>query len=208
MSAYEKIYLGWSNLKVVNYDETKKVKLGPAEYNSNAFQQLMVLLPDKELNFSIGDPYDGSYFYHSGSGNDLDNSMTREITLPAGPVSLNAKVRYDVEFEWDYAYLTVNDVNVHTNLSSADDPNGQNFGEGITGSSSGGWVDLTADLSEYAGQTVTLGFRYWTDGAVAEAGFGVDAISISGLPIDDAETEPGWTYNGHSFTILLQRLYC
>lgn len=200
MSAYEKIYMGWSNLKVVNYDETKKVKLGPAEYNTNAFQHLMVLLPDKQVDFSIGDPYDGSYFYHSGSGNDLDNSMSRDVTLPAGTVSLTAKVRYDIEFEWDYAYLTVNGVNVATNLSTASDPNGQNFGEGITGSSGGAWVDLTADLSAYAGQTVTLGFRYWTDVAVAEAGFGVDAISITGLPIDDAETEPGWYYNGFSRT--------
>lgn len=200
MSAYEKIYLGWSNLKVVNYDETKKVKLGPAEYNSNAFQQLMVLLPDKQVDFSIGDPYDGAYFYHSGSGNDLDNSMTRDVTLPAGTVTLNAKVRYDIEFDYDYAYLTVNGVSVHTNLSSADNPNGQNFGEGITGSSTGSWVDLTADLSAYAGQTVNLGFRYWTDAGVAESGFGVDAISITGLPIDDAETDPGWVYNGFSRT--------
>lgn len=200
MSAYEKIFLGWSNLTVVNYDETSKVKLGPAEYNTNAAQQLMVLLPDKQVDFSIGDPYDGSYFYHSGSGNDLDNSMTRDVTLPVGTVSLDAKVRYAIEFDWDYAYLTVNGVPVHTSLSSADNPNGQNFGEGITGSSEGNWVDLNADLSAYAGQTITLGFRYWTDGAVAEGGFGVDAISITGQPIDDAETEPGWTYNGFSQT--------
>ena len=46
------------------------------------------------------------------------------------------------------------------------------------------------------GQTVTLGFRYWTDGAVAGAGFGVDDIAITGLPTDDAETDPGWTYAG------------
>jgi len=200
MSALEKIMLGWSNLKVVSYDQKTKVKLGPAEYNTKAAQQLMVLLPDKQLDFMIGDPYSGGYFYHSGSGNDLNNSMTRDVTLPAGAVSLTAKVRYDIEFEWDYAYLTVNGVAVHTDLSSADNTNGQNLGEGITGSTSGAWVDLNADLSAYAGQTVTLGFRYWTDGAVAEAGFGVDDIAITGLPTDDAETEPGWTYVGFNRT--------
>ncbi len=198
MSAYEKLFLGWSKYKVVNYDQKADVKLGPAEYNTKWYQHLVVLLPDKEVTFSIGDPFGGSYFYHSGAGNDLDNTMTRDVTLPAGTVTLTAKVRYDIELDWDYAYLTVNGLPVHTDLSSATDPNAQNFGEGITGSTADNWVDLTADLSGSAGQTVTLGFEYWTDGAVAEAGFGVDDIAINGSVIDDAETEPGWTYNGFS----------
>ena len=122
------------------------------------------------------------------------------MTLPAGSVSFSAKVHYDIELDWDYAYLTVNGIAVATNLSSASNPNGQNFGNGITGSSGGNWVDLTADLSAYAGQTVDLGFRYWTDGAVAEAGFGVDEITITGLPTDDAESDFGWTFAGFDRT--------
>src|SRR5512138_380646 len=200
MSAYEKLYLGWSNYTVVNWDEKADLKLGPAEYNTREPQQLVVLLPDKQVSSFIGDPFSGSYFYHSGSGNDLDNSMTRDVTLPAGTVTLSAMVRYDIETDWDYAYLTVNGTPVHTNLSTNTNPNGQNFGEGITGSSGGNWVNLTADLSAFAGQTVTLGFRYWTDGAVAESGFAVDDIAITGLPTDDAESDPGWTYNGFILT--------
>ena len=196
MSAYEKLFLGWSNYQVVNYNQKAEVKLGPAEYNTQKAQQLVVTLPDKQLSSFVGDPFGGSYFYHSGSGNDLDNSMARNITLPAGTVSLTAKARYAIEQDWDYAYLTVNGVGVNTNLSSASNPYGQNFGEGITGSSGGAWVDLTADLSAYAGQTVTLGFRYWTDGAVAESGFSVDDIAITGQAVDDAESDPGWTYAG------------
>ena len=63
--------------------------------------------------------------------------MTRSVTLPAGSVSLDAKVRYDIELDWDYAYLTVNGTPVATNLSTGTNPNGQNFGQGITGSTSG-----------------------------------------------------------------------
>ena len=59
--------------------------------------------------------------------------MTRSVTLPAGTVTLNAQVNYEIETDWDYAYLTVNDVPVATNLSTNTNPNGQNFGEGITG---------------------------------------------------------------------------
>jgi immune inhibitor A len=197
MSAYEKLFLGWSNFKTVNYTDKANVKLGPAEYNTKWTQQLVVTLPDKEISTSIGAPYAGSFFYHSGSGNDLLNSMTRSVTLPAGTVSFSAKVRFDIEFEWDYAYLTINGTPVATNLSVPTNPNGNNPSlKGITGTTGGNWVDLTADLSAYAGQTVTLGFVYDTDEAVAEAGFGVDNISITGLPTDDAESEPGWAYAG------------
>ena len=72
------------------------------------------------------------------------------------------------------------------------DPNGQNFGEGIT-RYSGGWTALTADLSAYADEIVTIGFRYWTDVAVAEPGFMVDEIAITGQATDGAETDAGWT---------------
>jgi immune inhibitor A len=194
MSALEKLMLGWSNVEFVDYGEKKRVDMGPAEYNTTRTQQLVALLPDKQVDFHVGDPYAGSYFYHSGSGNNLDNAMTRSVTLPAGSVTLSAKVNYDIELDWDYAYLTVNGSPVHTNLSSATNPNGQNFGEGITGSSGGNYVDLTADLSAYAGQTVTLGFRYWTDVAVAQPGIAIDDIAITGLPPDGAETDPGWEY--------------
>lgn len=200
MSAYEKLFLGWSNYAVVNWDETAFLKMGPAEFNSADPQHLLVVLPDKQVDTFLGDPYSGSYYYFSGAGNDLDNSMTRDVTLPAGTVTLTAKVKYDIELDWDYAYLTVNGVNIPTNLSTNTDPNGQNFGEGITGDSGGAWVDLTADLSAYAGQTVTIGFRYWTDVAVANPGFSVDDIAITGLPLDDAESDAGWTYNGFTLT--------
>lgn len=86
--------------------------------------------------------------------------MTRSVTLPGGAVSLSAQVNYQIELDWDYAYVTVNGTPVVTNLSTNDNPNGQNFGSGITGNYGGNWVALTADLSAYAGQTVNIGFRY------------------------------------------------
>ncbi len=196
MSAYEKIFLGWSNYEVVGAGQSASVKLGPASANTKQAQQLVVLLPDKKVSTVIGSPFAGTKFYYSGSGNDLDNSMTRAVTLPAGAVSLSAKVRYDIEADWDYAYVTVNGASVATNLSTGTNPNGQNFGNGITGSTGGAWVDLTADLSAYAGQTVTIGFRYWTDGAVAEAGFSADNVAISGQAADGAESAVAWTYAG------------
>jgi immune inhibitor A len=200
MSAYEKIFLDWSNYQLVGPGQPASVKLGPASANTKQAQQLVVLLPDKTVVTHVGDPFAGSYFYFSGAGNDLDNRMTRSVTLPAGTVALTAKAKYDIELDWDYAYLTVNGTPVATNRSTSTNPNGQNFGNGITGSSGGNWIDLTADLSAFAGQTVVLGFRYWTDGAVAEAGFQLDNLAVTGLAADGAESDAGWTYAGFART--------
>ncbi len=212
MSAYEKIFLGWSNYEVVNYKQSASTKLGPSNANTKQAQQLVVLLPDKKVEFQVGDPYAGDYMYFSGSGNNLDNTMTRSITLGSGPITLSLQAKYQIETCWDYAYVQVSTdggntwTNVNTSASTTDDENGQNLGYGITGTSgspkvcdaSGNavWVPVTADLSAYANQTVQLRFRYSTDGAVAGNGLFVDDIAITGQSTDGAETDPGWTYNG------------
>ncbi len=198
MSVLEKVYLGWSDYAFVPYGKHASIKLSGATSSTKQDQAIAVQLPDKSVTFEVGAPYAGDWQYYSGNGNDLDNTMTRDVALPAGTVDFAAKVKYDIEDDWDYAYLTVNGTPVATNLSTTTNPNGQNFGEGITGSSGGSWVDLTADLSAFAGQTVTIGFEYWTDGAVAETGMFVDDISITGAATDGAETDPGWTYAGFS----------
>jgi immune inhibitor A len=195
MGAWEKFELGWLNYQVARAGQYSAHKLGPMEFNTKQAQAVIVVLPKKSVTTVIGIPYAGANFYYSGAGDDLDNSMTKSVTLPAVPVTLTAKVRYNIELDWDYAYLTVNGTPVQTNLSTTTDPNGQNFGYGITGVSNS-WVDLTADLSAFAGQTVTLGFRYWTDGNTGGFGFMVDNISINGDGPDGAEADAGWTFAG------------
>ena len=194
MGAWEKFQLGWLNYEVAYAGAKSQHKLGPMESNTKQAQGLFVILPKKAVTTDIGTPYAGTHFYYSGAGDNLDNTMTKSVTLPAG-ASLTAKVRYNIELDWDYAYLTVNGDPVETNLSTSNDPNAQNFGHGITGAS-GAWVDLTADLSAFAGQTVTLGFRYWTDINTGDFGFMVDELAVTGFPVDGAEASAGWTFDG------------
>ncbi len=198
-NAWEKFQLGWLNYVVAKSGKSEII-LGPAETTTQNAQALFVVLPDKEVTVQLANPYSGSYFYYSGAGDDLDNSMTRSVTLPGGAVSLSAQVNYQIELDWDYAYVTVNGTPVVTNLSTNDNPNGQNFGSGITGDSGGNWVALTADLSAYAGQTVNIGFRYWTDVAATEPGFMVDDVAITGQALDDAESNFGWAFSGFRAT--------
>ncbi len=198
LGVWEKFQLGWLNYEVARAGQKSDHKLGPAETNTKQAQGLFVVLPKKEVISHIGNPYAGGYFYYSGSGNDLDNRMYRQFALPAG-ASLSAKVNYSIEVDWDYAYLVVSTdsgltwTHLPTNLSTSSDPNGQNFGNGITGSSGGAWVNLTADLSAYTGD-VLLGFRYWTDVAVVDPGFMIDEIAVTGSATDGAESNAGWIF--------------
>ena len=80
-NAWEKYQLGWLNYEVAYAGQKSVHKLGPAEANTKQAQGLFVVLPDKEVTVQIADPQSGSYFYYSGSGNDLDNTMTRTVTL-------------------------------------------------------------------------------------------------------------------------------
>jgi len=200
---WEKFQLGWLNYEVAFAGAKSEHKLGPAETNTKQAQGLFVVLPPKAVTEEIAAPYSGEYFYYSGAGNNLDNMMYKAFTLGAGS-TLTAKANVQIELDWDYAYLVISTdggatwESVETNLSTTDDPNGQNFGFGITGNS-GGWVDLTADLSAYTGD-VLLGFRYWTDVAVVEPGFMVDDIQVTGYPLDDAESDAGWTFDGFRLT--------
>ena len=201
---WEKFQLGWLNYEVAFAGEKSGHKLGPAETNTKQAQGLFVVLPPKEVTEQIADPYSGDYFYYSGAGNNLDNFMYKAFTLVPGS-SFSAMVNVAIEYAWDYAYLVVSQdggatwESVETNLSTSDDPNGQNFGYGITGSSDGNWIALTADLSAYTGN-VLLGFRYWTDSYVVEPGFMVDDIQVTEYPLDDAESDADWTFAGFSLT--------
>jgi immune inhibitor A len=197
MGAWEKFQLGWLNYQVARAGVKSVHKLGPMEYNTKQAQGLFVILPKKTVVTNVGTPYAGSNYYYSGAGDNLDYLMYKQISLPGGG-TLSAKVKFDIEMDWDYAYLVYSRDNgatwtgLSTNLSTTTSPNSQNFGYGITGSSGKKWVDLTA--AELPAGDFLLGFRYWTDTNTGGFGFMIDDISINGEAPDGAETDAGWTY--------------
>jgi len=192
MGAWEKFQLGWLNYQVAFAGAKSEFKVGPAETNTKQAQGVFVVLPQKPVTVHISDPYEGSYFYFSGSANNLKNQMTKAFTLGAG-ATLAAKVNYGIEEGYDFANVIVSTdggatwQTVPTNLS-----NSTVEANGIEGFS-GGWVDLTANLP--AGN-VLVGFRYTSDGGVNYDGFMVDNLQITGYALDGAETDTGWTNIG------------
>lgn len=160
-------------------------------------------LPDKEN--IIVTPTSGQYAYHGGSGNNLRNQMYMPLDLSsASSASVSFKAWFDIEADWDYGYVMVYNLATDTtepvagNITTNSNPNGQNFGNGITGQS-GGWVDASFDLSAYAGQQVYLMFYYWTDGYVANPGLYIDDVQVSvdaNSSADNAEGAGLFTLDG------------
>ena len=155
------------------------------------------------------DPVSGRYMWWSNRGDSSFSTLTREVDLSGvESATLSYRAWFHIETDWDYAYVMVSTDGGETwttlpGTSSTDrDPNGSNYGHGITGRSGGHrepvWVEETVDLSDYAGQTILLRFAMVNDEGVHEEGFVIDDIAIPEIGFfDDVEDgENGWTAEG------------
>lgn len=127
--------------------------------------------------------YSGSWSYYSGAGDNLRNSITTQqpILVEAQSDTFTFWTYYEIETDWDYAYVEVSDddgdtwTTVEGNITTASNPNGNNRGHGITGFSPG-WVEAIFPLTNYMGQELFLRISYVTDAYVQEVGIYVDEI--------------------------------
>ena len=186
MGAWDKMVLGWSDLATVRIPaEEDTVKLGPAEGSSTAGAQALARrsaqlppgrhrvpirrAPTRTTTTRVRATY-------------IETTMRRSL-------GWRARCRHDPDVpcqlrhraDWDYAYVEYSDDDGATWQSPGRQPvdldrtrTARTRASGITGTS-GAWVDGTYTLP--AGAT-DIGFRYWTDGAVAQKGFAVDSIQV------------------------------
>jgi len=152
------------------------------------------------LNMS---PYSGNTCWWTNHGDSIDSTLTRTLDLRSvNSATLKYWVNYDIEEFWDYTYLMVSTDDgetwniVDTSLAVGHDPNGNAYGAGLTGVSRG-WLQDSADLSEYAGQQVLLRLEYITDDAVFSKGACFDKFEIAELDwSDDTSSVGDWVTNG------------
>jgi len=199
-------WLTGSYIHVDDIDETGvELLLDQASTKGINNDVLMIGLPNKEEITNI--PYSGTFEYFSGKGNSLNNYMLTNLDLTqATSAKINFKTWYQIEEDWDYASVGIYSlgewISIEGNITTVEDPFGQNPGFGITGSSNG-WVEAEFDLSQFIGQEIYVGFNYWSDGYVADLGFYIDDINISiddqTVLFDDAENDP--TFDMYGFTI-------
>lgn len=166
------------------------------------------------------EPYDGKYLWWSNRADESDTKLSRVIDLPSAEhITLDFWTWYHIEEDWDYAYVTVGTspsgsipeeldsdqiqwriLEDDTLKCTTSNPNNGNLGCGLTGKS-GGWQNLTADLTDYQGQEIVLRFEYITDAAVNQSGLALDNIKIEvdgdTIALEDAEDEnKAWIAEG------------
>jgi immune inhibitor A len=202
LGAWDKYMLGWLDAAVVQPHKSRTVKLRPAQTKGTNPNGAIVVLPDKKIRQNLGAPCAedcGDRYFYSDKGNELNNNMARAVD---GGGALTAKVKYEIEDGWDYAFLEASsdggdtwaEVETSETYEGSDESGLNPNGLGISGNTAGEWVDLTATVPE---GTNAIRWHYLTDGAFVLDGFQVDNITLDGETIGDAETEDeGWTYKG------------
>lgn len=192
-------------------DGTPYTLTGEGIHNADA---LRVALPAVKL---VDQVPSGVYAWHSGAGNDFGcPGRTLDVFLPdlqnyagATSVSLKFKSLYEIEWDWDYAFVLASEDGGRTWVSLPSKRgttlNGYNpnqaecytrYGNGISGVSgepndltnanrhltaypAAEWIEDEYDLTAFKGKSLLLRFSYFTDPAVAKRGWFIDDLSIT-----------------------------
>jgi hypothetical protein len=161
-------------------------------------------------------PKDGRYMWWSNRGDDSIETLTREFDLSAvQKATLQFSTWYEIEKDWDYGFVTVstddgkNWTTLKGTTTTDRDPQGQNFGNGLTGVSGspkvetdkgtrGKWIEERMDLAPFAGKKILL--RFWV---VNDAGYNAEGLLLDNIRIpelnysDSAEDgDGGWQAQG------------
>jgi hypothetical protein len=156
------------------------------------------------ISGSQPDPY-----WWSNRCDFCQTSMTRSVDLGRShrPV-LTFKAWYGIEKLYDYAYVEVStDRGVSwrtqpSNIGTNSNPNGGNFGNGITGQSwrlphnSAEWLPVRVNLAKFQGRHILLRFQYITDDEYNGQSLAVRDIAIRAAHYMDRVGDPHWRLSG------------
>ncbi len=153
-------------------------------------------------------PHSGNYAMWSNNNPLSDTSLTQSFDLTgySGPLTLNYWTWYQLWENWGYVYLEASTDGenwqiIHTPSGTSDDPNGGSFGwayTGFSGKDVAVWKQETIDLSQFAGQKLTLRFEFVSAAGESGEGFLLDDISIPqiGYATDFEADDGGWQAAG------------
>jgi hypothetical protein len=141
---------------------------------------------------------------YSTDADSRNSVIVREVEVPAGSPELTFDAAWDLEttFDFGYAQITDDGGETYTSLQCTDtvddtDPElgnvGPGYGHGFNGfNDNPTFQPQTCDLTPWAGQTVGLAYRYFSDSNTHGDGFWVDDVMIDDALISDGSTLEGW----------------
>jgi hypothetical protein len=161
-------------------------------------------------------PNGGAPALYTGPGNNLDRTVVRPLTVPAGAPELGFQAQWNVEEDqfggWDFTFVQVSTdggatyssipcTSTRSDASPFARPVMQENLPGYT-AYSGGWRNERCSLAAYAGRSILLAFRHVTDGSVSgdpddpaatiPPGFWLRALTLNGSPVSDGASLAGW----------------
>ena len=170
MGTYEKLQLGWLDYDLAFAGKASEHRLSPSTVTTKEAQALITVLPPKAVPLELGAPCTGcgERFFYSGSGDALNNTMTRadhglRCAHRQGPLRDRGRLRLRLP----RGLRRRHDLHAarHEPVAPAAEADQSGFngsGAGIDGTTEGAWVDLTTTVP--AG-TTALRVRYQTDSA-------------------------------------------
>ncbi|MFC6986988.1 choice-of-anchor J domain-containing protein [Streptomyces cirratus] len=136
-----------------------------------------------------------------GADVSFDRSIVRSVTVDPADPTLSFDARWDIEPGYDLAVVQVSTDGgaTFTSRQSAGMvtalPNAVgNISSQVPGfnGDSGGWTHQTIDLSDLAGRTVLVAFRYLTDSSLTFPGLWIDNVKAGATLVSDGSTLTGW----------------
>jgi immune inhibitor A len=161
-------------------------------------------------------PKDGRYAWWSNRGDDSVETLTRAFDLSGVQhATLQFATWYEIEKDYDYGFVTVSTDGGKTwttlkgQTTTDFDPQGQNFGHGLTGVSGapsaepdkgtrGQWIEEQMDLTPFVGKQILVRFWVINDAGVNAQGMLIDNIRIPELNYRDGaeDGDGGWEAQG------------
>jgi hypothetical protein len=150
------------------------------------------------------DAASGRWMWYSNQGDMSDTTLTRAFDLTrVANATLHFRAWYAIEEFWDYAYVMISadsgqtwDIR-STPHTTETNPHSNAYGPGYTGQS-GGWIDESIPLDDYAGQSILVRFEMITDDAISQPGIAIDDVRIPeiGYNSDFEADGGGWEARG------------
>jgi hypothetical protein len=161
-------------------------------------------------------PGGGPPALYTGAGNNLDRTIVRSLSVPAGSPELEFEAQWNVEEDqtggWDFTFVQVStdagatyrSIACTSSRSDASPHARPVMHANVPGYTaySGGWRAERCDLSAFAGRSVLLAFRHVTDGSVPgdpddptatiPPGFWLRNLTLAGAPVADGSSLGGW----------------
>lgn len=151
-------------------------------------------------------PASGEKMWFAPPMKEVNAQLTAAFDLSSlSQATLHYKIWYDLEPNFDYAYVSISTNNgADWDILSADNSTVGEFGPAYNGRSTSGvvedgWIEESISLDAYVGQIVLIRFEVITDFDITNKGVAIDDISIPELNNYRQDVEgslEGWQANG------------